>query len=33
MSGKKAWKPFVRFEYQSLLPTKLRNKVQHERRD
>lgn len=27
MSGKEAWKPFVKFEYQKLLPAELRNKV------
>ena len=27
MSGKEVWKPFVRFEYQKLLPEALRNKV------
>ncbi|KAF1778376.1 hypothetical protein GQ600_9717 [Phytophthora cactorum] len=30
MSGKEAWKPFVKFEYQNLLPAELRNKyLQH----
>ncbi|KUF91933.1 Mitochondrial Protein Translocase (MPT) Family [Phytophthora nicotianae] len=27
MSGKEAWKPFVKFEYQNLLPAELRNKL------
>ncbi|CAI5742566.1 unnamed protein product [Peronospora destructor] len=27
MSGKKAWKPFVKFEYQNLLPIALRTKL------